>query len=711
MPMGSLAWPPAALPGSWKSSRGVRVLIYVVLGFILYGLFVGNTLPQKYSFQVGSISDVDIKAPTDAVDTLATQQRKDDAAAKVPKQYTVDPSVEDSALQDLSHLFSSVQELAGQTSLSPAQRFQQLKAAVPPGLQVSDDVLNSLLSLSPQELNTVRNETNRMVEQFLGREFGPEDLASAPSEVDRQLVGLDLSRNARLVIHNLTLASLRPNKLYDVKRTEELRQQARDSVPDVWIQKGEIVVRAGERITPEILSRLRDLNLLAEQPNYRLFLGFAVVIAGLVSALALYIERIQKKIVESNWLLVVLGLIVVIVALEVKGVSMISRQFDLTSLGYFVPVAVGSMLVTMLFDLSLAVFVSFLFSFFAAFGFDDSFAVQFVSLVGALAGAFAVARVKQRFVIVRAGFVVAIVDMIAIAAMRALFTGSEPGIYNFLRTLLLGLANGMFSAILTTGLLPFFESAFGLLTPMRLLELSNPNHPLLRKLLLEAPGTYHHSLIVGNLAEAAAEVVGADPLLCRVGAYYHDVGKAKRPAFFVENQMTRENPHDKIAPSLSHLIITSHVRDGLELQEQHRLPESIRDICAQHHGTTVLWYFYNKALEQDKSGTVSVDSFRYPGPKPRSKEAAVVMLCDAVEAAVRAMARPTPQRIEAVIRKIIRDRLQDGQLDESQLTLRDLDQVAEAFMRTLNGIYHPRIEYPEPPKASTKAESKGGAQG
>jgi putative nucleotidyltransferase with HDIG domain len=263
---------------------------------------------------------------------------------------------------------------------------------------------------------------------------------------------------------------------------------------------------------------------------------------------------------------------------------------------------------------------------------------------------------------------------------------------------------------LTTGLLPFFESAFGLLTPMRLLELANPNHPLLRKLLLEAPGTYHHSLIVGNLAEAAAEAVGADPLLCRVGAYYHDVGKTKRPAFFVENQMTKENPHDKIAPSLSHLIITSHVRDGLELQEQYRLPSSIRDICAQHHGTTVLWYFYNKALEQDKSGNVSIDSYRYPGPKPQSKEAAIVMLCDAVEAAVRSMARPTPQRIEAVIRKIIRDRLQDGQLDESQLTLRDLDKAAEAFMQTLNGIYHPRIEYPDPAKVSAKGtESKGGS--
>ena len=183
-----------------------------------------------------------------------------------------------------------------------------------------------------------------------------------------------------------------------------------------------------------------------------------------------------------------------------------------------------------------------------------------------------------------------------------------------------------------------------------------------------------------------------------MGAYFHDVGKMKRPLFFIENQMSKDNPHDKIAPTLSHLIITSHVRDGLEMQEAYRLPKPIRDICEQHHGTTVLMYFYNKALELDKSGSVSMDDFRYAGPKPQTKEAAIIMLCDAVEAAVRAMNRPTPNRIESVIHKIVKDRLNDGQLDECNLTLKDIDKAGDAFLRTLNGIYHARIEYPELPK-------------
>ncbi|MGZ4032072.1 MAG: HD family phosphohydrolase, partial [Tumebacillaceae bacterium] len=322
----------------------------------------------------------------------------------------------------------------------------------------------------------------------------------------------------------------------------------------------------------------------------------------------------------------------------------------------------------------------------------------FVTFISGLIGAFAVSRVKHRLVIMRAGFIISGVALITITAIQLLSsTGSD--LMQYLQSLLIGVISGIFSAIVTIGLLPFLESSFGILTPISLLELSNPNHPLLKKLLMEAPGTYHHSLIVGNLAEAAAEMIGADPLICRVGAYFHDVGKMKRPLFFIENQMSKDNPHDKVAPTLSHLIITSHVRDGLEMQEEYRLPKPIRDICEQHHGTTILWYFYNKALETDKSGTISADDFRYPGPKPQSKEAAIVMLCDAVEAAVRSMARPTPNRIESVIHKIIKDRLNDGQLDECDLTLKDLDKAADAFLRTLNGIYHARIEYPDLPSA------------
>ena len=259
---------------------------------------------------------------------------------------------------------------------------------------------------------------------------------------------------------------------------------------------------------------------------------------------------------------------------------------------------------------------------------------------------------------------------------------------------LAGIINGFLGVILAIGLLPFIESAFGITTPIRLLELANPNHPLLKRLLLEAPGTYHHSILVGNLAETAADAVGADALLSRVASYYHDVGKIKRPEFFIENQLLISNPHDKMSPNLSALVITSHIKEGLELARQFKLPPAIRDIIEQHHGTTLVSYFYNQAVAEAEDA-VSEDNFRYEGPLPQTKEAALVMLADVVEAAVRSVADPTPGKIGGLIRKVIKERLDEGQLDQSDLTLKDLDQTAAVFAKVLTGVYHQRVPYPD----------------
>jgi len=243
--------------------------------------------------------------------------------------------------------------------------------------------------------------------------------------------------------------------------------------------------------------------------------------------------------------------------------------------------------------------------------------------------------------------------------------------------------------------LPYLETAFSITSMVKLLELTNPNHYLLKRLLLEAPGTYHHSLMVGNLAEASAESIGANPLLVRVGAYYHDIGKLKRPDYFVENQQGFDNPHEKIAPALSALIITSHVKDGVELAREAHIPEDIIDFIEQHHGTSLAKYFYSRALEEDRDGNISEDNFRYAGPKPQSKEVALVMLADSVEAAIRSLSEPTPAKIKNMVRLIIKDKLNDDQLESSALTFKDLDVIANSFCKILEGVYHRRIEYPE----------------
>jgi len=259
-----------------------------------------------------------------------------------------------------------------------------------------------------------------------------------------------------------------------------------------------------------------------------------------------------------------------------------------------------------------------------------------------------------------------------------------------------GALGGLIAAILGYGLLPFFEYVFGVTTDVRLLELGNPAHPLLRELMVKAPGTYTHSLMTGNLAEAGAEAIGANPLLARVGSYYHDVGKLRRPNFFIENQAGQENPHDTTSPTLSALIITSHVREGLELAQEYNLPKEITDIIRQHHGTSVVTYFYNKASEGEAS--VQEADFRYGGERPTSREAALVMLADSSEAVARTVKKPTPPRIEAAVRKVVDAKVADGQLDDADLTLADIEKAILVYSRMLSASYHARVEYPEPAK-------------
>ena len=318
--------------------------------------------------------------------------------------------------------------------------------------------------------------------------------------------------------------------------------------------------------------------------------------------------------------------------------------------------------------------------------------VFIVGLIGGSAGAIIASKMHQRNDILIAGVIISGINTLAIFATSLINSTMTKVV---LLQSLLGLVNGGLATIFTIGLLPFCETIFDIVTPMRLLELSNPNQPLLKKLLFEAPGTYHHSVLVGNLAEAAADAIGGNSLLARVGSYYHDIGKIKRPYFFKENQLTNENPHDKITPSLSTLIITSHIKDGVEMAKKSKLPSQIIDIIKQHHGTTLVKYFYVKAVNGgDIHEEIDKEQFRYEGPKPQTREAAIVMFADSVEAAVRSIQSPTKMNIEEMVRKIVNEKLEDGQLEECDITIKDINKIIKAFLNVLNGIYHDRVEYP-----------------
>ncbi|MFB5189960.1 HD family phosphohydrolase [Alicyclobacillus fastidiosus] len=678
----------------FRENSRIRLIIYLALGVVMFAILVGSILPPRYHFTIGQTSPVTIRSPITTVDSAATQAAKEAAEQKVPKQYEQSTQVETDAVNQVDTFFATAAQVVSSKSMPTSQKLDTLSSSAPKG--VSQSTLQALLTESPAQINTLQKDADRIVNDLLGAPFYQESMQQAGLLVDRQLLdNFDLDKASRLIVQNVVVSVLKPNMVYQAAATQRAKQQAAATVPDVMIHQGDLIVSKYGIITASVLSRLQDVGVYAQHPNFGVAIGFAAFIALSIGLLAAYVERRSPRRRLDNLMLSILGLVFVLMSILIVLTKWVANTAGTTSVAYVLPISLGAMLITVMMDSSLAVVASFYFSFLLGASLSFNYDFVFYGFVASLVGAYSVAKVTSRGTFMRAGFFVSLMNVGAVITLHLLQTNRSEDFHSFSLHIGLAALNGIIAAILAMGVLPFFETAFGLLTPIRLLELSNPNNPLLRQVLMEAPGTYHHSLIVGNLAEAAAEIVGADPLLCRVGAYYHDVGKTKRPAFFVENQMTKENPHDKIAPSLSHLIITSHVSDGLEMQKKAGLPKPIQDICATHHGTTILWYFFNKAKELDKNGTVKVDDFRYPGPKPKTRECAILMICDAVEAAVRSMARPTPNRVEGVIRKIIRDRLQDGQLDECDLTLQDLDVMIGAFMKTLKGVYHSRIEYPD----------------
>jgi len=379
---------------------------------------------------------------------------------------------------------------------------------------------------------------------------------------------------------------------------------------------------------------------------------------------------------------------------------------DASMILYGLPFAVGGILVAIFYNFGTGILFSIMTTLLLAVLLRDNLAVLILALVGNFVATLRVNQYTQRSSILLTGLLIGVANVVTL--MTFAFMSSQLFAWQRVWEVLFGLSGGLLAAVVVSAVLPLLESIFKLTTDIKLLELASLNHPLLGQLIVRAPGTYHHSMLVGTLAEAAAEAIGANALLARVSSYYHDIGKLLTPEYFVENQMSHENKHDRLSPSMSALIITSHVKDGIKLAKEYKLPQRIIDIIPQHHGTNLITYFYNKAkeLEDPHVQQVKEDDYRYPGPKPQTREAAIVMLADKVEAASRVLTEPTPQRIQGLVQRIVSNIFMDGQLDECDLTLRDLQKISEGFVRTLIAIFHHRIEYPQVESEAVKRRSR-----
>lgn len=687
------------LPDRWKTSPRVRLFLYVGLGICCYFLLMGHVLPQQYEdLSPGTEAKETIVSPVTTVDQAQTEKAREKAAESVGKQYRINEQLTDRQIKRLDKLYSDIKGIQSNDSLDAKEKTKKLKEILPYGL--SKEFYRKLPSVKSGEWMEVRVLSREVLQEILSDGVRKEEVEQKRDLVDKALVTSSLGSQARFVVRELTRQMVVPNEFYNKEQTEKLREAAKENVEPIPIKKGEAIVTSGEVITQDQYQKLKDLGFLRKHPNPLPYIGLGLLICLILGLLAIFVHRFQPNVYKDNVKTSMLFSAFLLTLLGMKVVSF-GQNLEWSTVGYLAPAALGTMLITLLLDLSLALWCSALFGIFAAILFNGAdnqvlfdFRYGLVTVASGAAAAFALAGVRNRLAIFRASLISSGVSVLTISALYALVPVDGNWMV-WLQSIAFGAAGGIFSAVLTIGFLQHFETVFDMLSPLRLLELSNPNHPLLRKLLIETPGTYHHSVIVGNLAEAAAESIGADGLLCRVGAYYHDVGKTKRPQFFIENQIQMENPHDKISPNLSKSIIISHAKDGYEMLQSYKMPTLICDIAAQHHGTTLLKYFYHKAKEQSDGNQVLEADYRYPGPKAQFKEAAIVGIADCVEAAVRSLARPSPERVENMVRKIIQDRLEDGQFNECDLTLKELDLIARSMCETLQGIFHSRIEYPD----------------
>lgn len=678
-----------------------RRVVWAVIFFVLLTVIIaGYSRPEKVSVQVGQPAPRDIDAPRTIVNRPETDRLRQEQAAAVPEVYELNPAVAKEAVADLVRFFSQAKEVRGNGSLTYQQKLAKLKSVTE--VDLGDPNLSLVLRASAAGLASLENWTTGVIERVMQVGIRQDTLDAAKQQTDNEVGALQLTGADRTFVLALAKAMVRPNMALNDAATRARRQEAMDSVEPVKILKGQRIVRKGAIVTAPDLAVLQDLGLLRQGFDVAYFAGAAAMAAILIAAIVLYLRTMARKVYDNEAALVMMGIILVVTAFLAGAVNTIS--------GYLVPVAFGTILVAILIDRQTAVVFALVLAVVTGLVNANDFRYVTVALLGGLAGVFSVARVGQRSDVMRAGFLVGLANLAGILALSLIGARSLYEVETW-RSYLWGMVNGLVASILTIGSLPFFENFFGVITSVKLLEISHPGQPLLQKLLVEAPGTYHHSIMVANLAEAATEAIGGDPLLARVGAYYHDVGKTKRPYFFIDNQFGVENPHDKISPSLSTLIITSHVKDGVELAQQYHLPPAIVDIVRQHHGTSLVSYFFSRATENGRAEEVVEEDFRYEGPRPQTREGAVVMLADSVEAAVRSLSKPTPLRIETLVRKIIKDRLDDGQLNSSDLTLRDLDIIASSFVRVLSGIFHPRIEYPDTMLAELRKDAKNGKNG
>ena len=713
-----------------------RWAIALILSVGLSILLAPSLYDSKPEYRHGMIARDNIKADRDFLveDVNSTRQKKSETASNIRPVYDYDPEMPITIrtkiknsfalfrLKQEAHLDKKILEISLGVPLTQDE-FSFLQSN-----HFSDDLLHKLSRIVTSFYdNTLivpgllqKNEREKGITIFNGNTRVEENLKDVSSILNIKEIDQTLHKKVNALIKNdqpdsrraifsFLKKQIKPNLSFNQDTTDKRRLAAAKEVKPVFfqVQKNEMIVREGEKIGYLELAKLEAFyKTITANKISSMIAVLGIFCTVLFLTLLLYFWRTRnwmKTPARSNVDFLVFAIVAIVQIFFVKAGIFISvainRAFPFIPVdaSYFaIPFACGAMIIAVLINRNVAMIISILTSFLISLLFDEKIIFPLYSFLGSVAASYHIVNSRERSTFLKVGIFLGTINMAAIICLN-LLTGRLLDEFTVLLIKLgMGFLGGIFTGILVAGITPIFESVFGFITDIKLLELANLNQPLFQRMIIEAPGTYHHSIIVASLVEAAAEAIGANSLLAKVSAYYHDIGKLTKPHYFIENQTSYDNRHDKLSPKMSSLIIISHVKEGCELAAEEKLGLPIINIIREHHGTSLVSFFYDKA-KKDKDESIrslTESDFRYPGPKPQTKEAGLVMLGDVIEASSRTLSNPTPARIRSLVRERIERIYMDGQLDDCELTLKNLNTIAETFTRILTGIFHHRVDYP-----------------
>jgi len=678
----------------------LQVILLILVSIISYGALILPVAlrPASLPLQVGDVSPSDFQAP-DPI-TYESRVRIEEArfaaeSAVVPVYASPDPSIARTQLERLRTSLQYITLVSEDQNSTPEQKISDIASLS--DVALGTQTIEKILALPAARWDTIQQESLSVLEQVMRRSIRDQDVESVRRAIP-SLVSLALNEEQAAIVSELVTAFVVPNSVYSPELTEAAKTSAREAVQPIIqeYKQGETIVRRGQILTPAQLEALQQFGLIEEASPWQSFAGAGALIITIAIFVNLYFSRRQLPFLFEARSLVVIALIFILFIISAR-MTIQNR----TVLPYAFPLPALGLLLATLFGLEAGIVFSMALALLASYGMPNALDLTPYYLISALMGVLVLGAARRVWTFFRAGMGIAGAGITMLLAFRVPFTAYD-GIA-LLQLAGAAIFSGLASASIALLLQYFLAQTLGLTTALQLIEISRPDFPLLQFFLRNAPGTYQHSLQVANLAEQAAELIGADGLLTRVGALFHDVGKAMNPIYFIENQVPGSvNKHDELEPVESAHIIIAHIHDGVALARKHRLPRRIDDFIREHHGTMIARYQYNKALEAagGDASRVDIEQFRYPGPRPRSRETALLMLADGSEARARAESPRDDDAMRKIVISTIEQAQKQGQLDNTQLTLRDLNIVTDAFVNILRGTFHPRIMYPKTEESS-----------